>query len=146
MYGVSLVLIDIVGDLTDLWIEYLVLGLWLQWCPHRWYGIIGGFRSGFKSTHEFHVNVSVGRTKIEVILRRVLFAVGLYFFDDSLEAIFSELPNFDGIAVLMTTVLGSLLSILMGRTTSGGRDLGHIDIIIRGRLGSGCGNLWLRWW
>ena len=41
----------------------------------------------------------------------------------------------------MTAVLGSLLSILMGGSTSGGRDLGHIDKIIRGR--SGCGNLWL---
>lgn len=32
----------------------------------------------------------------------------------------------------MTMVLGSLLSIVMRRTTSGGRDLGHIDKIIKG--------------
>jgi hypothetical protein len=36
------------------------------------------------------------------------------FDDDSMEAGFYELPNFGGIAVLMTTVLGSLLSIILG--------------------------------
>lgn len=58
------------------------------------------------------------------------------FFVNSLEAGFSELPSFSGILVLMTTVLGSHLFIVM-RTTSGGRDLGDINKIIKG--GSGCG-------
>lgn len=49
------------------------------------------------------------------------------FFDNPLEARLSEFPSFGGVAVLMTTVLGFLISIPMGRMTSGGRGLGHID-------------------
>jgi hypothetical protein len=51
------------------------------------------------------------------------------FFDNPLEARLSEFPSSDGVTVLVTSVLGFLISIPMGRMTCGGRELGHIDIV-----------------
>ena len=55
---------------------YLVFSLRLERYPHRLYGVKGGgFHRGF--TKEFHSNVVVGRTKLEMILRCLVGGSGI---------------------------------------------------------------------